>query len=93
MPRASHSGASLLAANLASPSPISPPPPPSSSLDLLLDFKPKMSGRQQRVMVQPIVCAQTRVYALQSTDTLLLLQNVIFKNLQQVCSALSPSSA
>lgn len=41
-----------------------------------------MSGRQQRVMVQPIVSMSYQYYTL--LVSLLCLQNVIFKNLQQV---------
>jgi hypothetical protein len=47
-----------------------------------------MSGRQQRVMVQPIVSGSPVPYF---RSSLILQQNVIFKNLQQVSSVLLDS--
>jgi hypothetical protein len=45
-----------------------------------------MSGRQQRVMVQPIVSSSVLFIA--ALILISSLQNVIFKNLQQVCREL-----
>jgi hypothetical protein len=48
-----------------------------------------MSGRQQRVMVQPIVGGVFLCFRPSSTRPL---QNVIFKNLQTVCPGYSDSA-